>query len=384
MKFSTNRVFLRKYCAMKTGILGGGQLGRMFIQNALKYNNKYYVLDPAPDCPCAGISELTEGNFNDYETVMQFGHDKDIITIEIEHVNARALFDLEKMGKKVIPSASIIRTIQEKILQKKFYKKHDIPTPAFQTIQNKSELDFPFPFVQKLNTGGYDGRGVQVIKDENDLQNLWDAPCVIESLVDIDKELAIIVSKNENGETAVFPVTEMVADPKLNLLDFNICPSEISAEVHAQIDVIAEKFLKAANSPGLFAIELFLDKNGKVWVNETAPRLHNSGHQSQEGNANSQFEQMYRVLNNLPLADTSTIGFSGMLNLVGEENFSGAAHYEGLEEALKMPQTYVHLYGKTETRPGRKMGHINVIAESREELLEKLFKLKDSVKVKSL
>ena len=205
----------------------------------------------------------------------------------------------------------------------------------------------------------------------------------MEDLVDIDKELSVIVAKNENGETKTFPVTEMVADPKLNLLDFNICPADISAETQKQIDMIASQFIRSADSAGLFAIELFLDKNGKVWVNETAPRLHNSGHQSQEGNANSQFEQFYRVVKNLPLADTDAFGFSGMLNLVGEENHSGKVKYKGLEEVLKLPETYVHLYGKTETKPGRKMGHINVLANSREELMEKLIHIKSLVKVVS-
>ena len=366
---------------MKIGILGGGQLGRMFIQNALNYDDEFHVLDPNSDCSCAYISHFSQGNFNDYEDVLAFGQDKDVISIEIEHVNVDALFELEKQGKKVIPNAEIIKTIQQKILQKEFYKKHNIPSPDFQIISNVSEATFALPFVQKLNTGGYDGKGVQVIKTENDLKNLWDAPSVLESLVDIDKELSIIIAKNENGETKTFPVTEMVADEKLNLLDFNICPADISKDVQSQIDAIAEKFISAANSAGLFAIELFLDKNGKVWVNETAPRLHNSGHQTQEGNANSQFEQFYRTLKNLPLADTDAFGFSGMLNLVGEQNYSGKVIYEGLEEVLKLPKTYVHLYGKTETKPGRKMGHINVLANSREELLEKLNHIKTLVRV---
>jgi 5-(carboxyamino)imidazole ribonucleotide synthase len=199
--------------------------------------------------------------------------------------------------------------------------------------------------------------------------------------VDIEKELSLIIAKNEQGEIKSFPVTEMVADPQLNLLDFNISPTQIAEDIQKQIDQIAEKFMAAANSEGLFAIELFLDKNGKVWVNETAPRLHNSGHQSQEGNANSQFEQFYRVLKNLPLADTSSVGFSGMLNLVGEENFSGKVKYKGLEEVLKLPNTYVHLYAKEETKPGRKMGHINVLGNSREELLDQLIAIKSLVKV---
>lgn len=366
---------------MKIGILGGGQLGRMFIQNALNYDDEFHVLDPNSDCSCAYISHFSQGNFNDYEDVLAFGQDKDVISIEIEHVNVDALFELEKQGKKVIPSAEIIKTIQQKILQKEFYKKHNIPSPDFQIISNVSEATFALPFVQKLNTGGYDGKGVQVIKTEDDLKNLWNAPSVLEYLVDIDKELSIIIAKNENGETKTFPVTEMVADEKLNLLDFNICPADISKDVQSQIDSIAEKFINAANSAGLFAIELFLDKNGKVWVNETAPRLHNSGHQTQEGNANSQFEQFYRTLKNISLADTDAFGFSGMLNLVGEQNYSGKVKYEGLEEVLKLPKTYVHLYGKTETKPGRKMGHINVLANSREELLEKLNHIKTLVRV---
>lgn len=232
-----------------------------------------------------------------------------------------------------------------------------------------------------MNTGGYDGKGVQIIQSELDLNKMWDEPCVLENMVEIDKELSLIIAKNEQGETRSFPVTEMVADPKLNLLDFNICPTPISSEVQHQIDVIAEKFMNAANSEGLFAIELFLDTAGKVWVNEIAPRLHNSGHQTQEGNANSQFEQFYRVLRNLPLADTSAFGYSGMLNLVGEENFAGPVKYEGLENVLKLPHAYLHLYGKNETKPGRKMGHINVLADSREELLVQLIQIKAMVKV---
>lgn len=358
-------------------------MGRMLIQNALSYDDEWFTLDPAKDAPCSGISHFSNGSFNDFDTVFDFGKGKDVVSIEIEHVNVDALFELQENGIKVIPSPEIIKTIQQKILQKEFYKKHDIPSPEFQVIQKKSEVTFALPFVQKMNTGGYDGKGVQVIKTEEDLQHLWDFPSVLESLVDIDKELSIIVAKNENGEVKTFPVTEMVADPKLNLLDFNICPAEISEDIQRQIDEIAQKFIEAANSPGLFAIELFLDKKGKIWVNETAPRLHNSGHQTQEGNANSQFEQFYRVLKNLPLSDTDNFGFSGMLNMLGEEGFSGKVKYEGLENVLKLPKTYVHLYGKTETKPGRKMGHINVLADTREELMEKLIHIKSLVKVVS-
>ncbi|WP_018675082.1 5-(carboxyamino)imidazole ribonucleotide synthase [Riemerella columbina] len=366
---------------MKIAILGGGQLGRMLIQEALKYDDQFYTLDPNDQCSCATISHFTQGDFNDYQTVLDFGKDKDVVSIEIEHINADALEALEQQGIKVIPNAKIIKTIQQKTVQKEFYKKYQIPSPDFQIISKASEANFPLPFVQKLDTGGYDGKGVQVIKTQDDLKNLWDAPSVLESLVDIDKELSVIIAKNESGEVKTFPVTEMVADPKLNLLDFNICPANINAEVQKQIDKIVEKFIKAADSAGLFAIELFLDKEGKVWVNETAPRLHNSGHQSQEGNYNSQFEQFYRVLKNLPLANTDAKGYSGMLNLVGEEGASGAVEYQGIEAVLERPNTYIHLYGKADTKPGRKMGHINIVAEDRAELLKQLVEVKNMVKV---
>ena len=369
---------------MKIGILGGGQLGRMFIQEALKYDDEFYVLDPDQNCPCSQISRFTKGDYNSYEEVLNFGLDKDIITIEIENVNVEALEALEQRGVSVIPSPSIIKIIQQKILQKEFYKKHGIPSPEFTAVwEMEGQRCFELPFVQKLNKGGYDGKGVQVIKDQKDYVKLWQEPSVIENLVDIEKELSIIVAKNSIGEVKTFPVTEMVADERLNLLDFNICPAEIEEQTEKQIQEICSKFLQSIEGAGLFAIELFLDRKGKVWVNETAPRLHNSGHQSQEGNANSQFEQLYRVIKDLPLADTEARRFSGMLNLVGEEGHTGKVEYQGLEEVLRLPDVYVHLYGKVQTKPGRKMGHINILADTREELLQRLSEVKGMVKVVS-
>ena len=238
---------------MKIGILGGGQLGRMFIQEALKYDDEFYVLDPNPDCSCANISHFTKGDFNNYDDVLQFGEGKDVVTIEIEHVNADALEELEKQGVKVVPNSRIIKIIQQKILQKQFYEDGRIPSPQFEIMDGSDdEIKIQLPFVQKLNTGGYDGKGVQVIRDENDLSKIWDEPSVLENLVDIDKELSLVIAKNESGEVKSFPVTEMVADPRLNLLDFNISPVHISEDFQIQIDDIAEKFMAAANSEGLF------------------------------------------------------------------------------------------------------------------------------------
>jgi 5-(carboxyamino)imidazole ribonucleotide synthase len=370
---------------MKIGILGGGQLGRMFVQNALKYDDQISCLEPAADAPCAFLGQgFVQGDFRNYDDVLAFGQGKDVVSIEIEDVNVEALFELEEQGIAVIPNPKSIALIQQKILQKQFYKARNIPSPEFQIIHGLAdEIHLPLPFVQKLNTGGYDGKGVQLIRTEADMANLWDAPSVIEKLVDINKELSVIVCQNPSGERSYFPVTEMLADPMLNLLDFNVCPADINADTQAQIAQIAEQFIEGIHSPGLFAIELFLDQAGKVWVNEVAPRLHNSGHQSQEGNANGQFEQLYRVLTNKPLADTTCRQFSGMLNLVGAEDFSGPVVYEGLDEVLKMPQTYIHLYGKTETKPGRKMGHINCLAETREDLEAKLMLIKSKVVVKA-
>lgn len=368
---------------MKIGILGGGQLGRMLIQNALNYDDEWFTLDPAPDAPCAAISRQTIGDFSDYETVFEFGRNMDVVTVEIEHVNAEALEKLEQEGIKIIPSPAAIKMIQRKTLQKDFYRNHNIPTPDYQNISKKEEITLSLPFVQKTDTGGYDGKGVQVIKNEDDLQKLWDGSTVVEKLVDIKKELSVIVAIGQNGQVKNFPVTEMVADPALNLLDYNVAPAEMvnNDDISLQIEAIAEKFAAAIQSPGLFAIELFLDKNGTVWVNETAPRLHNSGHLTQEGNSTSQFEQLYRILKNYPLGDTAPRGFSGMLNLVGAENEFGKVRYMGLENALAENHTYVHLYGKTETKPGRKMGHINVLGKSRAEVIEKLSMLKRQVKV---
>lgn len=368
---------------MKIGILGGGQLGRMLIQNALNYDDEWYTLDPAPDCPCASISHQTVGDFADYDTVLDFGRKMEVVTIEIEHVNAEALAKLEEEGITVIPSSAAIRMIQRKTLQKDFYQENGIPTPAYQNVSDKSEITMPVPFVQKTDTGGYDGKGVQLITSQEQLSNLWEGCTVIEDLVDIETELSVIVGIGQKGEVKSFPVTEMVADPELNLLDYNVAPAGVcqQAEIVKQIDLIVQKFARAIQSPGLFAIELLLDKKGVVWVNETAPRLHNSGHLTQEGNTTSQFEQLHRILKNYPLGDTSPRGRSGMLNLIGAEGESGKVRYEGLEKALAEKNAYVHLYGKTQTKPGRKMGHINVVGETRAEVMEKLRRLKKEIRV---
>ncbi len=377
----------------KIGILGGGQLGRMFTQEALKYEDDIFVLDPSNEAPCAKISTFIQGDFNDENTVIEFGQNADIITVEIEHVSVKGLESLEKQGKKVIPSSHALGIIQQKQKQKGFFQEHRLPSPKFENVESIAEITFHPPFVQKLNTGGYDGKGVQIIKSDADRYKIWDAPSVIEELVDIDKELSIIIAKSPTGEVSTFPITEMLANEELNLLDFNISPARISNNQILEIELIAKTFSEAIPGSGLFAIELFLDKEGKIYINEVAPRLHNSGHLTQDCCYNSQFEQLYRILKNLPLANTSMLPniVGGMLNIVGdvpklgevEENYSGEPHYIGLEKCLEKPNAYLHLYGKTSTKPGRKMGHINLVATSYEVLQEELQSLKKSISVRT-
>lgn len=371
----------------KIGILGGGQLGRMFIQNALNYGVFVAVLDPSANAPCAKIcNAFHQGSFKDYDTVLEFGKTVDIITIEIEHVNTDALKALEKLGKTVIPSAAAIETIKDKGLQKEFYKKHQIPSAPFVMIDHKkaleAHLDF-LPAFQKSRTDGYDGKGVVHLEDKNALKDAFDVPSILEKAVDIEKELSVIVIQNESGEQVTFPVVELVFDPVYNLVDYLKSPADITEKQVKTAQDLAKKVAKHLNSPGIFAVEMFLDKTGNILVNETAPRTHNSGHHTIEANPSSQFDQQLRALLDLPLGATKSTNFGAMINLVGAENFTGKVVYKGLEKVLKLPNTYVHIYGKEITKPGRKMGHITFTGNNFEEIAPKIDIVKKHVRVES-
>ena len=371
----------------KAGILGGGQLGRMLLQQAINYPVITYLMENDAHCPSAHLCHhFTKGDIQNFEDVYNFGKGLDVLTIEIESVNVEALEQLEMEGVTVIPSAAAIKTIKNKILQKQFYKAHLIPTSDFIITQNKEELNSQqafLPAVHKLAMGGYDGRGVQVIKTSSDFLLGFDAPSVLEKMVHIKKEIAVMVAMNQKGETAIYPPAEMIFDQSLNLLDYQLCPANIEQEVLWKCEAIALKVVKDLQSPGIFAIELFVDHNNEVFVNETAPRVHNSGHHTIEANFSSQFDMLWRVMLGYPLGNTDPVMPSAIINIVGSPNHTGNAVYEGLEEILKLDNVYVHLYGKAQTKPGRKMGHVTIVSNERQELIHQANRIKNTLKVVS-
>lgn len=369
----------------KVGILGGGQLGRMLLQAAANYPVETYVLENDPTCPAAHLCHhFTLGDIRNFDDVYNFGKGLDAITIEIESVNEDALEKLEQEGVKVYPRPAALRTIKNKILQKQFYKDLQIPTAPFTITQNKAELQQQaafLPAVHKIGLGGYDGRGVQVIKTADALDKGFDAPAVLEKMVPIHKEVAQIVAINAKGETALYPPVDMVFDPALNLLDYQISPADIPEKALWRIEAIALAVVKGLQSPGLFAVELFIDKQGDVWVNETAPRVHNSGHHTIEANYSSQFDMLWRIILDYPLGNTDHILPAAIVNLLGAEGYSGEAKYDGLQEILQMDNVFVHIYGKKQTKPGRKMGHITIVSKDKHELTYKAHRIKNTLKV---
>lgn len=376
-----------KVTQTKLGILGGGQLGRMFIQEAINYNISISILDPDADAPCKNICDVFEvGSLSDYHTVYNFGKNLDLITIEIEKVNVDALEDLEKMGVIVYPQPRIIRLIQDKGLQKQFFKENDIPTSPFQLFNNSTQLaeaNLSFPYIQKLRKDGYDGKGVKKISNQQDLDQAFDKPSLVEKLVDFEKEIGVIVARNAKGEVATFPMVEMDFNPEANLVEFLISPSTYNFDIQQRAENIAKNIAESLKIIGILAVEMFLTKGHQILVNEVAPRPHNSGHQTIEGNYTSQFEQHLRAIFNLPLGDTKSIANAIMINLLGENGYEGIAEYEGLEDILNVDGVYVHLYGKKYTKPFRKMGHVTIIDEDREKAIEKAKFVKEHIKVKA-
>ena len=369
---------------LRLGVLGGGQLGRMLIQAANDLNIHLHCLDPDPNAPCSEIAHsFSCGSLTDFNTVLNFGSDKHLITVEIENVNVEALIELEKKGVKVFPQPNVLKLIQDKGLQKEFYLKNNIPTAAFELISSKAELllKTDFPFVHKLRTGGYDGKGVKIISNLSEAEQSFDAPSVIEEKIDFQKELSVLVARNEKGEIKTFPLVECEFNPEANLVEFLFSPADVSPEIELKAKEIASQLIEKLNMVGLLAVELFLTKSNELLVNEIAPRPHNSGHHTIECCTTSQFSQHLRAILNLPLGDTSLIQAGAMINLVGEKEFNGPVIYDGLENLLSIPGVFPHLYGKEISKPFRKMGHITITGKNIDELKAKRDKIKGLIRV---
>src|SRR5665213_2359733 len=371
----------------KVGILGGGQLGRMLLQAAANYPVETYVLEKDAECPAAHLcSHFTKGDITSFKDVYHFGKNLDAITIEIESVNIEALKKLESEGVKVYPRPAALEIIKSKSLQKNFYKTNQIPTSPFVITSRKEDLQTQLHFLpaaHKLAVGGYDGRGVEILKNEKDIEKGFDEEAVLEKLVKIKKEIAIIVAISENGKTAVYPPVEMIFNQDLNLLEYQLCPANISEKMVWKAEAVALAVVKNFQSPGIFAVELFVDIDDNVLVNETAPRVHNSGHHTIEASYSSQFDMLWRVMLDYPLGNPKQIVPAAMINLVGNKRQSGEAIYEGLDDVLKLENAFLHLYGKKETRPGRKMGHVTILSTDKSDLVYKSKTIKQKLRITS-
>jgi 5-(carboxyamino)imidazole ribonucleotide synthase len=357
----------------------------MLLQAAANYPVETYVMEDDEECPAAHLCHhFVKGDIRNFDDVYNFGKGLNALTIEIESVNDDALEKLEAEGVKIYPKASALKTIKNKITQKNFYVEHGIPTAEFKVTNNLEELrklaDF-LPAVHKVSTGGYDGRGVQVIRRSEEMEKGFDAPSVLEKMVAIDKEISQVIAINEKGETALYPPVDMVFDPHLNLLDYQISPADLLQNTLWKIEAIAMRVVKELKSPGLFAVELFVTRQGEVYVNETAPRVHNSGHHTIEGNYSSQFDMLWRVMLGYPLGNTDAILPGAIVNLLGAEGHSGEAFYEGLTEVLQIDNVFVHIYGKKETKAGRKMGHVTILSKEKQDLVHKAHRIKNTLKV---
>ncbi len=373
----------------KLGILGGGQLGKMLLYNTRKFDIQTVVLDPSNEAPSKfACNEFVQGDLMDFDTVFNFGKHLDVLTIEIENVNVDALEALEKEGVKVYPQSKTLRKIQNKATQKLFYINNDLPTAPFSRFAYASEMkvaiehgSLTFPFVWKSAQFGYDGNGVKIVRTESDLNNLPEGECIAEELIPFKNELAVIVARSASGEIKTYPVVEMEFHPEANQVEYVICPARIPVEIAKKAELIALKTAKAFNHVGLLAVELFQTENDDIIINEVAPRPHNSGHQTIESSYTSQFEQHIRAILNLPLGDTNNKANGVMVNLVGAEGYKGNVIYKNIEEILKMPGVTPHIYGKKQTRPFRKMGHVTIINKDLAEARKIAEAVKNTIKV---
>ena len=375
--------------SFKLGILGGGQLGRMLIQAAVNMDIATSVLDPDDDCPASGIcTNFVKGDFRDFDTVYNFGKDQDVITIEIEHVNTDALLKLEKEGKRVFPQPHQLKVIQDKGLQKQFYTSNRLATAPYHLLENKAAViaavqtkEINFPFIVKTRTNGYDGKGVVKIESENDFNKIPDEPVVVEQAIKIKKEIAVIAAMNVRGNIKCFLAVEMDFNPTANLVEFLSCPAALSPEKLQEAQDLAIATIKAFDLCGVLAVEMFLNENDAILINEVAPRPHNSGHHTIESAPVSQYEQHLRAILDLPLGATYQFLPSVMLNLLGETGHSGDVYYKGLEECLSLEGVKVHIYGKKQTKPFRKMGHVTIMDATMEKVKAKALIVRENLKV---
>lgn len=371
----------------KLGILGGGQLGKMLLAEARKFDIQTYILDPSKDAPSQfGASQFFTGDLMDYTAVYEFGKKVNLLTIEIENVNLDALDKLEAEGLPVFPSPKTLRLIQNKGVQKDFYVANSIPTSKHKRFENldslKSAIDsLTFPFVWKCTQFGYDGNGVKVVRSNSDLDNLPNVECIAEEMVPFKNELAVIVARSASGEISTYPVVEMEFHPEANQVEYVLCPARIEDKVAQKAREIALKVSEAFNHVGLLAVEMFQTDNDEILVNEVAPRPHNSGHHTIEACYTSQFENHLRAILNLPLGNTASKVAGIMVNLVGEEGFSGPVTYQNIEKIMAINGVTPHIYGKRETRPFRKMGHVTIVKEDMAEARKIAEEVKNSIRV---
>ena len=373
----------------KLGILGGGQLGKMMLYDTRKFDIQTYVMDPNPEAPSKiACNHFETGDLMDYDRVMEFGKQVDVLTFEIESVNVKALEDLEASGVKVYPSAATLKKIQNKSVQKEFYKANQIPTADFRTYSSINALKkevfedkLKFPFVWKSSTGGYDGKGVSVIKSKKNLEALPDGDCLVEELIDFKTEIAVIVARNVSGNIKTYPVVEMEFHPEANQVEYVLCPARIEPSIAEKARNLAQLVSNSFEHVGLLAIEMFLTQDDNIIVNEVAPRPHNSGHFSIEGSYTNQFEQHLRAILDLPLGETLSKTNSVMVNLVGDKNHTGDVVYQGIQTIMDMPGVIPHIYGKKQTHPFRKMGHVNIIHSDIKEARKIAEHVKSTIKV---
>ena len=371
------------------GILGGGQLGKMLLYETRKFDIRTLVLDPGAEAPSRiACDEFTQGDLMDFETVLKFGRKADVLTFEIEGVNVEALEKLEAEGIKVYPSSQTLKRIQDKGVQKDFFSSNNIPTADYKKYLSKMAFleglqkgEISLPLVWKSTTGGYDGKGVAVIRNTNAAEDLPDTPCIAEELIPFKNELAVIVARNPSGEVRTYPVVEMEFHPEANQVEYVICPARIDASVAEKARKVAEKVSEAYQHVGLLAVEMFQTEDDEILVNEVAPRPHNSGHYSIEAAFTNQFEQHLRAILDLPLGETESKAGGVMVNLVGEEGFTGNVIYENISEILKLKGVTPHIYGKKITRPFRKMGHVTIVNANLSEARKIAEEVKKTIRV---